>query len=224
MGLRAGLGVGGGAIAPDRARTPVPKKDENSTPGRALHGGVPASTIDIAGVLAAATGLAGRPTFDAGTLDLSVDYLAAAIGEDIVAEAEVLRRGKEIVYAEVDVRNDGGKRIAKGLVTHHALDRPPAGAERQRPTRAEPAAAGGEVPKPARAIVSVPFLASLGLAITHMQDGRALVHMRLTRDKTDHDSAIHEGALAPIAAATGAMASWSIAGLDLRYKASTVGI
>src|SRR5438093_813106 len=137
----ARLGVVVEAIALDRARIRVPYKDENSNPGRALHGGVPASTIDIAGVLAAATGFAGRPTFDAGTLDLSVDYLAAAIGEDIVAEAEVLRRGKEIVYAEVDVRNDGGKRIAKGLVTHRALDRPPAGAERQRLTQASPAAA-----------------------------------------------------------------------------------
>ena len=122
------------------------------------------------------------------------------------------------------MRNDGGKPIAKGLVTHRALDRPPAGAERQRMTHASPTAAGGEVPKLARAIVSVPFMASLGLAITHMQDGRALVHMPLTPDKTDHDGAIHEGALAALLDTTGAMASWSIAGLDLRYKASTVGI
>src|SRR3989449_2831674 len=220
----ARLGVVVEAITLDRARIRVPYKDENSNPGRALHGGVPASTIDVAGVLAAATGLAGRPTFDAGTLDLSVDYLAAAIGEDIVAEAEVLRRGKEIVYADVDVRNDGGKRIAKGLVTYRALDRPPAGAERPRVTRAEPAAAGGEGPKPARAPRSGPFMASLGLAITHMHDGQAVIRMPLTPDKTDHEGAIHEGALAALLDTTGAMASWSIAGLDLRYKASTVGI
>src|SRR5437870_13680695 len=43
-------------------------------------------------------------------------------------------------------------------------------------------------------------------------------------DKTDHEGAIHEGALAALLDTTGAMASWSIAGLDLRYKASTVGI
>src|SRR5207249_3662111 len=55
-------------------------------------------------------------------------------------------------------------------------------------------------------------------------DGRALVHMPLTPDKTDHDGAIHEGALAALLDTTGAMASWSIAGLDLRYKASTIGI
>ena len=220
----ARLGLVVEAIALDRVRIRVPYKDENSNPGRALHGGVPASTINVAGVLAAATGLADRSLFDAGTLDLSVAYLAAAIGEDIVADAEVLRRGKEIVYAEVDVRTDGSKRIAKGLVTHRTLDHAPA-TERQRATRAEPApAGGGEVPKLARAIVSVPFMASLGLAITHMHDGHAVIHMPLTPEKTDHDGAIHEGALAALLDTTGAMASWSIAGLDLRYKASTAGI
>src|SRR5438445_12970050 len=135
----ARLGVVVEAIALDRARIRVPYKDENSNPGRALHGGVPASTIDIAGVLAAATGLGDGPVFDAGTLDRSVDHLAAAIGEDIVAVAEVLRRGKEIVYSDVDVRNDAGKRIAKGLVTYRAIDRAtqPDTPERRRATAAQ---------------------------------------------------------------------------------------
>ena len=106
------LGIVVEALEADRARIRVPYKDENSNPGRALHGGVAASTIDIAGVLAGASGFAGSERFDAGTLDLAVDYLAAAIGEDIVAEARVLRRGKEIAYVVVDVKNDGGKAIA----------------------------------------------------------------------------------------------------------------
>jgi uncharacterized protein (TIGR00369 family) len=201
----------------------VPYKDENSNPGRALHGGVAASTIGIAGVLAASSGGPERP-HDAGTLDLAVDYLAAAIGEDIVAEAKVLRRGKEIVYSDVDVRNDAGKRIAKGLVTHRALDRPPAGGERQRESRAEPPSGDGEVPPMARAIVSVPFIASLGMAIDRMVDGHAVLRMPMTPEKCDEGGAVHEGAVAALIDTTGAMASWSLAGVDLRYKASTVGI
>jgi uncharacterized protein (TIGR00369 family) len=222
------LGVAVESIAPDRVVVRVPYKDENSNPGRALHGGVAASTIDVAGVLAAWSGLAAERAFEGGTLDLAVNYLAAAIGEDIVAEARVLRRGKEIVYSDVDVRNDAGKAIAKGLVTYRAVERGQvrAGEERQRRARAEAPATetGGEVPKLARAIVSVPFMASLGLAIMHMKDGRAVLRMPFTTDKADHGGVIHEGALAALVDTTGAMASWSLAGLDLRYKASTVGI
>jgi uncharacterized protein (TIGR00369 family) len=220
----ARLGVVVESVALDRARIRVPYKDENSNPGRALHGGVPASTIGIAGVLAAWSGF-GERVHDAGTLDLSVNYLAAAIGEDIVADAQVLRRGKEIVYSDVDVRNDAGKRIAKGLVTYRALDRSPAGAERQRGVLADPVPPGSEdVPKLARAIVSVPFIASLGMTIARMADGHSVLHMPATPDKSDHDGAVHEGALAALIDTTGAMASWSLAGVDLRYKASTVGI
>ncbi len=222
----AHLGIVVETVALDRVTIRVPYKDDNSNPGRALHGGVAASTIDIAGVLAASTAHPAGVA-EAGTLDLSVVYLAAAIGEDIVAQAEVLRRGKEIVYADVDVRNDGGKRIARGLVTWRALERgrAPAGPERQRLRRAEvPRTGGGEVPPLARAIVSVPFMKGLGLAITHMHDGHAVVGMPWTPDKTADGMAIHEGALAALLDTTGAMASWSVVGLDLRYKASTIGI
>src|SRR5215470_5162596 len=219
------LGVVVEALEPDRARIRIPYKDENSNPGKALHGGVAAATIDIAGVLASATGLGEGQRLDAGTVDLSVDYLAAAIGEDIVAEGRVLRRGKELVYADVDIRNEAGKWIAKGLVTYRALDRPAAGDERQRVTRAGPPTGEGEdVPPLARAIVSVPFIRSLGMRITRMTDGHAILRMPRSPEKADHLGAIHEGALAALLDTTGAMASWSVVGIDLRYKASTVGI
>jgi uncharacterized protein (TIGR00369 family) len=218
------LGVVVEDLALDHARIRIPYKDENSNPGKALHGGVAASTIDIAGVLAALGGSGGR-SYDAGTLDLSVDYLAAAIGEDIVADAQVLRRGKEIVYSDVDVRNDGGKRIATGLVTYRALDHTPAGEERQRSTCVDaPAGEGDDVPPLARAIVAVPFIKSLGMRITRMRDGHAILRMPFTAEKTDHEGAAHEGAVAALVDTTGAMASWSVVGIDLRYKASTVGI
>ena len=221
----ARLGVTVEDLAVDRARIRIPYDDANSNPGRALHGGVAASTIDVAGVLAAWSGLAAWPPPEAGTLDLAVDYLAAAIGEDIVAESAVLRRGKEIVYAEVDVRNDAGKRIAKGLVTHRALERAGLGAERRRLARVEPPAGEGEdVPPLARAIVSVPFIASLGMQITRMHDGHAILRMPRSPDKADAAGAIHEGAVAALVDTAGAMASWSVVGIDVRYKASTVGI
>jgi uncharacterized protein (TIGR00369 family) len=168
-------------------------------------------------------GIAEAPALEARTLDLSVTYLAAAIGEDIVADAQVLRRGKEIVYADVGVRNDAGKWIAKGLVTFRAA--PPSPADRQRLTAPPPApAAAGEVSPLARAFVSVPFIKRLGMRVALMNDGHAVLRMPFQPDNSAADGAVHEGALAALLDTTGALASWSITGLDFRFKASTVGI
>jgi uncharacterized protein (TIGR00369 family) len=217
------LGIRLEAAGPDHIRLRVPYKDENSNPGKALHGGVAASLIDIAGVLVASNGVADRASLESGTLDLAVNYLAAAIGEDIVATAQILRRGKEIAYAEIDVRNDSGKRIAKGLVTHRLA--PSAHAERRRAVPPDPLpAAAGDVPKLAHALVALPFIARRGMRIIHMRDGQSAVEMPFAAANADARGGVHEGALAALLDTSGAMAAWSIVGLDLRYKASTVGI
>jgi uncharacterized protein (TIGR00369 family) len=221
----AGLGIRVESIAAEGVRLRVPYKDENSNPGQALHGGVAASTVDIAGALAARACFVDVGDPDCGTLDLSVDYLAAAIGEDIVATAAVLRRGKELVYSDVDVRTDAGKQIAKGLVTHRIISRAAVAADRQRfATADEVPAAAAEVPKNAAVFVSLPFISRLGMTVTHARDGEAFMRMPFAAHITDADGAIHEGALAALIDTTGAMASWSITGLNFRYKASTVGI
>jgi len=221
------LGIRVESVEPDRVRLRVPYKDDNSNPGKALHGGVAASTINIAGVLAAWTGIEARAALETGTLDLSVDYLAAAIGEDIVATAEVLRRGKEIVYTDVDVRNDADKRIAKGLVTYRAfdLDSIPAARQRQRVGAPSlPEAASYRIVQHARGFVMVPFIARLGMQVDHANDGEAVLRMPFTTENADADDAVHEGALAALIDTTGALASWSITGLNFAFKASTVGI
>lgn len=60
------------------------------------------------------------------------------------AQAEARRVGGERGRREA-VRNDAGNRIAKGLVTSRALERPPPGEERQRVAQAEPEEALVEV-------------------------------------------------------------------------------
>lgn len=223
----ASLGVRVESIEAERVRVRVPYQDANSNPGKALHGGVAASTVDIAGTLAAWTGIVARPALETGTVDLAVDYLAAAIGEDIVAEAQVLRRGKELTYVDVDVRNDGGKRIAKGLVTHRAFDlgAVPAARERQRYLDVPPPEPpDGEVPQFGRVFVAAPFIARLGMTILAMRDGHAVVRMAPPPASEDGAGHVHEGALAALLDTAGAVAPWSVAGLDYRFKASTVGI
>ena len=222
----ADLGFQIDTIEPDRVQVRLPFKDAIANPGGALHGGVTASSINVAGVLAAWTGIDPRPNLRGGTLDLGVNYLAAAIEEDIVATAEVLRRGKEIVYSAVTVRNDGGKRIAAGLVTYRIVD-PAAVAQagsRQRHAPAEPLPAEPSLIRGAAAFVSFGFIARLGMQAVHAADGCAVLCMPPRPETSDADGTVHEGALAALIDTAGALASWSVVGLNLTYKASTVGI
>jgi uncharacterized protein (TIGR00369 family) len=83
---------------------------------------------------------------------------------------------------------------------------------------------GDTVPSLARALVAVPFIAGRGMRITHMHDGRATVTMPSKAENAAEAGRVHEGAIAALLDTAGAMASWSIVGLDYRLKASTVGI
>ena len=45
-------------------------------------------------------------------------YLTAAEKEDLQAVARVLRRGRNLVYLDVEVKGASGSVVAKGLVTY----------------------------------------------------------------------------------------------------------
>lgn len=218
------LGLAVETLEEGRARIRLPYDDKNSNPGRALHGGVAASLIDVAGSLAALSTRAESAELDAAAIDVSVNYLAAAIGEDVVAEARVLRRGKELTYAEVDVTTGAGKAIAKGLITHRAV--PKSASERShlgaihRLDDLPPA----DVAQLGRAFMKVPFIARLGMRNERMQDGTARVRLPYLLANADAAGTVHEGAVIALVDTSGAMASWSIVGIDLRFKASTVAV
>jgi uncharacterized protein (TIGR00369 family) len=104
------------------ARIRLRYQDENSTTGRALHGGAIASLIDTTGAMAAwTTSRIGTPEFFGSTVGVNVNYLSGAIGEDIFAEGRVLKRGKEIIYSDVRVTNGDGKLLAQGTVTYRIV-------------------------------------------------------------------------------------------------------
>src|SRR6185369_6074876 len=166
----------------DRVRLRLPYADGNSNPGGALHGGVAASTIVAAGALAGWSGAAGAApalstgvkagadpaTLEGAPIDAFVDYLAAAINEDVVADACVLRRGKELSYVEVDVHTDAGKAIARGLVTYRIA--PPGPPTRDRATHRPPDVSLNVVPPFARFFTGAPFMSRLGIAAAHAAD------------------------------------------------------
>lgn len=98
-------------------------QDENSTFGKALHGGALASLIDTTGAMAAWTTAAiATPKYFGSTVGVNVNYLSWAIGEDVFAEGRILKRGKEIIYADVRVTNAAGKLLAQGTVTYRIVE------------------------------------------------------------------------------------------------------
>jgi uncharacterized protein (TIGR00369 family) len=99
-------------------------QDANSTAAKALHGGAISSLIDTTGAMAAwTTAEIATPKYFGSTVGINVNYLSAAIGEDIFAEGRVLKRGKEIIYSDVRVLNAAGKLLAQGTVTYRIMKR-----------------------------------------------------------------------------------------------------
>ena len=101
-------------------------QDQNSTAAKALHGGAIASLIDTTGAMAAwTTAEVATPKYFGSTVGVTVNYLSAVIGQDCFAEGRVLKRGKEVIYAEVRVTNEDGKLCAQGTVIYRIIEREP---------------------------------------------------------------------------------------------------
>jgi len=105
-------------IQPGTATITLPFADPLITIGTIVHGGAIASLIDTAAMVAAWSGAEVPAKARGTTVNLSIAYLAAAEKEDLQAIARVLRRGRSLVYLDVEVRSASGSAIAKGLVTY----------------------------------------------------------------------------------------------------------
>jgi uncharacterized protein (TIGR00369 family) len=105
-------------MGPGSATLGLPFAEALVTAGTTVHGGVVASLIDTAGMVAAWSGGEVPDRLRGTTVGLTVSYLAPADGEDLQASATVLRRGRSIVHVDVDVRTASGTAVAKGLVTY----------------------------------------------------------------------------------------------------------
>jgi uncharacterized protein (TIGR00369 family) len=105
-------------MQPGTATLTLPFTNALVTIGTVVHGGAIASLIDTAAMVAAWSD-AEIPTKVRGTtVSLTVTYLAPAEQEDLRATARVLRRGRSLVYLDVEVYGASGNIVAKGLATY----------------------------------------------------------------------------------------------------------
>ena len=119
------LGVGAEQIDEGYARLRMPLAAEvrNSASGGTAHGGALASLVDMAVGTALDSldlpDMAGR-----ATIELSVTYLEAAEGEAIIAQGRMLRVGRSVAVGEAELRDVGGRLVAKGRATYTVRRRP----------------------------------------------------------------------------------------------------
>ena len=93
-----------------------------------VHGGVISSLMDSAmgAALHAAHDPGDPDLLGHSTIEMNVSYLnAARLGDRVVVEAHVLRKGRSLAVGEVEVRHPSGDLMAKGRLTyfiHRAVD------------------------------------------------------------------------------------------------------
>jgi len=94
-----------------------------------LHGGVTASALDFAGgVVAAANIIESLNDINAvtlqnhlsklGTIDLRTDYLTPGKGKEFIVTAKIIRNGKRVAVARMEMHNEKGDHIACGTGTY----------------------------------------------------------------------------------------------------------
>jgi uncharacterized protein (TIGR00369 family) len=111
------LGIQLRSIEPERVVLYLPYDASNITVGSMVHGGVIATLIDIAGAAGSASGADSSKTTRGATTSLVVNYLNAANGVDLEAEATVIKRGRDMTVTEIAVRDPDKALIATGTVT-----------------------------------------------------------------------------------------------------------
>jgi uncharacterized protein (TIGR00369 family) len=113
------LGIELREIEDDRVVLALPFRDEVVTIGDVVHGGAISTLIDTAAMAASWSAIEFEQPPRGTTVGLSVDFLAAGRGSELLAEAQVLRRGTSLCFCEVRVRSaESGELVATGMVTY----------------------------------------------------------------------------------------------------------
>jgi acyl-CoA thioesterase len=102
-------------MEPGFARLVLPFRKEYTHGMKVVQGGV------ITGVADAAVAHAIMPMLDNGqacaTIELKINFLSPVTKEDMIAEGRVIKKGRQIVLGEADVKSPEGKLLARVLTT-----------------------------------------------------------------------------------------------------------
>jgi uncharacterized protein (TIGR00369 family) len=106
-------------VETDHARFRMPFAQHNVTVGNMVHGGAISALADAAATAACwATPEADPQRSRGATIALSVNFLKAALGAELVADARVVQRGGSVCVADVNVHTDQQELVAVARVTY----------------------------------------------------------------------------------------------------------
>jgi len=103
-------------MAEGYARLIVPVKEKLNSYLGALHGGVLSSLADSAVAMALRTVI--EPTEKPITVEMNINYLGMIQGDQAIAEARIISRGRTIAVGDVDITDKSGHLVAKSRATY----------------------------------------------------------------------------------------------------------
>jgi uncharacterized protein (TIGR00369 family) len=201
------LGVRVAQVSHERAVLCLPFQEDHANQGGVLHGGATASLIHMAGTLAAWTGLDLQAEPLVNTVELSIQYLAAALREEITAEAMVLRRGRDIFFLDVTVRGAAQQLISKGLMVYRA---PQYTAPMRLYSRPAPPAVPVKNSPPVLGLSKQDFTHKLHITAVSHSPGSVRLAMPYLPAHSDEQGNMHPGVVAALLDTAGTHASWSL--------------
>lgn len=216
------LGVTVADLTRDRAELVLPYHAEHLNAVGVLNGGASASLLLLAAAVCAWTGMDLDAGLRLGCVDLALQYLSAATEEDVVAQAQVLRRGRDLAFLDVALRSREGRPICHGVVTYRASDyggRPPRLAARHVPLPAP-----SPLIPPAASRLFQGYVAKLGMTPLHEGPGRVRLSMPSGPAHLDEQGHVHAGALASLVDIAAVAASWSLVPRRAGARGSTIGM
>lgn len=114
------------SAAPGKLICEMKVEEQHANKMGTLHGGMIATLVDVISSLAL---LCTERGISGVSVDMNITYMSPAkVGEDILITAHVLKEGRSLSFASVDLMNKAtGKLIAQGRHTKHMGNRPPEG-------------------------------------------------------------------------------------------------
>src|SRR5207249_7820436 len=134
--------------------------------------------------------------------------LAPAKDENVIAEAQVLRRGRDVTFVDVALRSEAGTPTCHGVLNYRASDY----------SGWTPRLLARHVPLPDPAPLTPPtehrlfrgYVQKLEIGAVHRSPGRVRLTMPCTEMHLDERGKLHAGALASIVDIAAVGASWSL--------------